>query len=262
MLFYNYVMKKQYYRDRGEAISQLKSHLKIDILTNEKLASLPKAIQKHFILSGFVGKPIAMNADVIWEESFIKLKPNQNWKPLETLQFNSVSPIMRTAFMRVKKMFFTGKDLYKNGQGSMKGKILKFFTVINAEGQKISQAALITSFCEMMLLSGYAFQNYIHWQQVNEHTVNAQLTDHNFKVEGTFHFDKEGKFEYFETNDRFFDTGNGTYQKKKFMAKIHSYKKLGNFYQPENISVCWQLNNGNYEYYKGKIARIDYNVTQ
>lgn len=252
-------MKKHFLKSRAKEIDRLQLFDE-EILTEQKLATLPKVIQKHFKLSGFVGKPIAMNADVVWQESFLKLKPNQDWREIETIQFNSVNPIMRTTYMKVKKMFFSGKDLYKNGEGTMKGKIFNLFTVINAKGEEISQAALITSFCEMMLLSGYAFQNYIKWQEINEYTIKAELSDHNFNVNGTFYFDKEGKFNYFETKERYFDKGNGKYEKTRFRATVNSYKKVGLCYQPKEVSVSWFLNNGEYEYYKGIIEQIKYNV--
>lgn len=252
-------MKKQYYRDRAEEINKLRN-FKTEILSEEHLAHLPKAIQKHFMLCGFIGHPIAMNADVIWKESFIKLKPNQAWKPLKTSQFNSVNPIMRTSFMQVKKMFFAGKDLYKNGQGTMKGKILNLFTVVNAKGKEISQSALITSFCEMMLLSGYALQDYIQWKEIDHRTVEGVLSDHDFKVSGIFHFDDVGRFSYFECNDRYFDTGDGSFEKKKFMARVDSYKHLSNHYQPEHVSVIWILDGEEYVYFKGSIERVYNNV--
>lgn len=254
-------MKKQFYKDRKHEIEQLCQHFENEILTEEKLATLPKPIQNHFRISGFVGKPLAMNADVIWEKSFLKLKPNQDWKTLETIQFNSVNPIMRTAFMKVNKMFFAGKDFYKNGQGQMTGKILNLFKVVNAKGDEVSQSALMVSFCEMMLLSGYSFQNYIKWEEVDDYTVKATLCDQNITVNGVFYFDKEGKFERFETHERFFDMGKGYYKKKKFTAQVKSYKKIDDYFQPKDVSVFWDLENGKYEYFKGTIDTIKYNVT-
>lgn len=255
-------MKKQYKRERIEAIKQWQKAFKNEILTEEKLKTVPHAIQNHFRLSGFVGKPIAMNADVIWQESFIKLKPNQTWKPLQTLQFNSVNPIMRSAFMKVNKMFFAGKDLYKNGQGTMQGKILNLISVINAKGEKVSQSALITSFCEMMLLSGYAFQNYIQWQEIDNYSVKATLKDHQHTVYGTFYFDQEGKFSYFETDDRYFEISNGNFEKKIFRAKVNTYKRVKNALQIKDISCLWVLDGTEYEYFKGEIQQINYNVVE
>lgn len=253
-------MKKQYDIDRKMAIEQLIRTQKDEILTEEKLSALPKAIQKHFRLSGFVGKSIAMNGDVIWKESYLKLKPTQNWKPLKTWQFNSVLPIMRTSYMKVDRMFFAGKDLYKEGKGTMIGKILGFIPIINAHGQEISQSALVTSFCEMMLLSGYAFQEYVEWNPIDHRTVEAKLTDHGMTVCGKFHFDEEGKFESFETDERFFEKEKNVYEKRKFLAKVHRYKKVDNYYQPEKVSVIWVLDDGEFEYFKGIIDHINYHV--
>lgn len=250
-------MKKKFLKDRQEEIAKSS---KTELLTEDKLAILPKAIRNHFIISGFVDKPIAMNADIIWKESFIKLKPTKDWMPLETLQFNSVSPIMRTAYMKVKKMFFAGKDLYKNGQGTMIGKIFNLFTVLNAKGKEVSQSALVTSFCEFMLLSGYALQSNIKWEEIDDKTVKGILNDDEFEVSGKFHFDEQGKFSFFETDERFFDNGNGNFTKTKFIAKVDSYKKDGQFYTPENVKVLWVLEGGEFEYFKGTIKEINYNV--
>lgn len=253
-------MKKQFYQDRTAEINSLNTALTQELLTEQKLATLPRAIQRYFRLSGFVDQAIAMNADVIWRESYIKLKPNQKWKTLDTLQFNSVNPIMRTAFMKVNAMFFAGKDYYKHGAATMKGKILNWFTVIDVKGTEVSQAALITSFCEMMLLSGYALQTYVEWKEIDEYTVEAILKDADFKVQGTFYFDESGMFSHFKTDDRYFDLGNGSFEKKAFIAKVHSYKQHGSFYQPERVSISWLLDDAPFEYFKGSIERIEYNV--
>lgn len=77
-------MKNQFYINRKKEINTLNKHFSNKVLTEQMLATLPQAIQKHFRLCGFLGKAIAMNADVIWKDSFIKLKPNQNRKPLHT----------------------------------------------------------------------------------------------------------------------------------------------------------------------------------
>lgn len=253
-------MKTQYLKDRQQAIEQLNQQATNEILTEEKLSTLPVALQNHFRNCGFIGRPIAMNADIVWKESYIKLAPGQKWKSLQTLQFNAVNPIMRTAFMKVNNMFFTGKDLYKNGQGSMIGKILNLFTVINAKGKEISQSALITSFCEMMLLSGYAFQDYIKWKAIDKQTIEATLSDHQFEVSGTFYFDETGKFKYFETNDRYFDAGKGNFVKKKFASRVTSYQEIDGLTIPEQAQVLWYLDGKEYCYFKGTIERINFNV--
>lgn len=253
-------MKSIFLADRQIEIEKLKNDLPPTILTEEKLETLPVCLQRHFKLSGFLNQPLAMNADIVWKNSYLKMSPNSAWKELRTMQFNSVNPIMRTAYMKLRKIPFTGKDFYKNGEGSMIGKILRYFTIINAKGKEVSQSALITSFCEMMFLSGYAFQEYIHWTEISPNTVEATLTDCGISVKGKYHFNDNGLFSYFETEDRFFSDAKGNYLKKKFKAVIEGYKKNNELYIPETIKVLWCLDNGDFEYFKGTIEKIVYNV--
>jgi hypothetical protein len=255
-------MKSTFLKDRKAEIERFNQQQKPEILTEEKLAGLPDILRKHFALRGFIGKPIMMNADIIWKESFIKLRTTDAWKPLKTLQFNSVNPIMRTAHMKVSKMFFAGKDLYRHGKGSMIGKILNLFTVMNVKGPELSQSALITSFAESMLISGYALQDYMSWEEISPLTLKATLRDHDFVVEGLFHFEEDGRFRFFESDDRYFDEGGGNFVKKKFKATFDSYRQAGDFIQPENIRVMWCLDEGDFVYYKGTIERIDSNVAE
>jgi len=253
-------MKSTFYADRQTEIDRVKGSLSTDILTEERLKTLPVCLQRHFRLCGYVDKPLAMNADILWKESYLKLKPGSRWNKLKTVQFNSVHPIMRSAYMKLKAIPFAGKDLYQNGQGSMIGKIFGLFTVMKTMGKEVSQSALVTSFCEMMLLSGYAFQEYIVWKPLDEKTLEATLTDGGMSVSGVFHFDDKGLFSYFETDDRFFDNGQNNYSKEKFKAVMDSYKKAGEMYYPENVRVQWCLEDGDYDYFKGTIEEIRYNT--
>lgn len=254
-------MKSTFLKDRKAEIERFNQQPKPEMLTEEKLLGLPDILKKYFELRGFIGKPITVNADIVWKESFIKLKKTDGWKPLATLQFNSVAPIMRTAHMKISKMFFAGKDLYRNGKGSMIGKILNLFPVMNVRGAELSQSALITSFAESMLISGYALQDYMTWEEVSPLVLKATLRDHDFVVEGMFHFEEDGRFSHFETDDRYFDEGGGNFVKKKFKATFDSYREVDGFIQPENIRVIWCLEEGDFVYYKGTIERIDCNVT-
>lgn len=253
-------LAKAYHHDRHHAVAEAQDIAK-PIVSEELLSTLPLQVQRHFRLCGFVGKPMAMNADIVWAESFIRLKRGQAWKTLNTLQFNSVKPIMRTSLMKLRGVPFEGKDYYREGVGTMKGKVLRVFDVIDAEGPELSQAALITSFAESMLLSGYAFQDYLTWIPGEDH-VDAVLNDSGISVRGRFLFDDEGKFKCFESTERFFDLGNGNFEKRKFTAEVIDYREEAGVYQPQTVSVSWWLDEGQFEYFKGSIERIETNVEQ
>jgi len=47
----------------------------------------------------------------------------------------------------------------------------------------------------------------------------------------------------------------------KFSAVVDSYKRQGEIMIPEKMKAVWHLPGGNYEYFRGTISRIEYNVT-
>jgi hypothetical protein len=253
-------MKKTFEKERVEEIRKSNSSNLIEPLTEEKIKDLPEPIKNYLRKCGYVNQPIYFNADVNWKESFIKLKPEKGWAELTTKQFNSVNPISRIAYMEFKTMPVTGRDIYRNGQGKMNGKLFNIIPIINGKGIEVSQSSLITIFCEFLFIPGYAIQDYVKWEYVDEKTVRATLYDKEFIVSGIFHFDNEGFFSQFETEDRYYTDERGKFTKTRFSAFVDSYQTKDSRIIPEKVRILWHLKDSEYEYYKGTIDRIIYNV--
>jgi hypothetical protein len=251
-------MEKTYQKERAEILAE--SEFSNEILTEEKLQELPEPLQRHFQLCGFVGKPIAFNAQVHWQESAIKLSPEKDWGPLLTQQFNSVKPVARIAYMKFHKMPVAGRDIYRNGQGEMKGKLLNLFRIIYGTGPEISQSALLTIFAEKLLVPGYAFQENIHWETISDSAVKAVLNDHGITVTGIFYFDEKGYFQRFYTEDRYYDLGKGRFEKVPFSAYVDSYQEQDGLQIPKSMRAVWHRPEGDYEYYRGTIEKLEFNV--
>jgi hypothetical protein len=90
--------------------------------------------------------------------------------------------------------------------------------------------------------------------------VRGTLIDNGIEVSGIFYFNKEGVFTHFETFDRYFTTGKNSYKKVKFSVIVDSYKNQDNLKISEKVKVMWHLPEGDFEYYKGTIERIEFNV--
>ena len=253
-------MKKIFEKERIEEIRKSNSSNLTELLTEEIIKDLPEPIKNYLRKCGYMNQPIIFNADVIWKESFIKLNPEKDWAELTTRQFNSVNPISRIAYMEFKTMPVTGRDIYRNGQGKMNGKLFNLIPIINGKGKEVSQSSLITIFCEFLFIPGYILQDYVKWESVDEKTVRATLYDKEFIVSGIFHFDNEGLFSRFETEDRYYTDERGKYIKTKFSATVDSYQTKDSKIIPEKVRIVWHLKDSEYEYYKGTIDRIISNV--
>lgn len=253
-------MKKIFERERAEIIQNVK--IENRYFTEEIIKPLPEPVKKYLRVCKYIDKPIMYNADVIWEESYIKLSPCKEWTMLETRQLNTMNPIARIAYMRFKKAPISCRDIYLNGHGEMKVKCLNLINIANENGNEVSQSALITIFCEFLFLPGYIFQDYVEWETIDDLSVKASLSDNGISVSGIFHFNKEGFFSHFETNDRYYSDKNVNFYKTKFSAIVDSYQINEGIFSPRNVRIIWHLKEADFEYYKGTIGKINYNVNQ
>ncbi|MCD8511144.1 MAG: hypothetical protein LRY73_15605 [Bacillus sp. (in: Bacteria)] len=144
-------MKRLFEKERARAVKEFPKQKRDEVFGESDIADLPEPVQKYFRVCGYLGKPKIYNADVIWKESFIKLSPEKEWMPLETRQFNSVIEPVRIAYMKALSMPLQVRDIYRDGQGHMYGKLFNLIPVVNAKGKETSQSALITLFTEIFI---------------------------------------------------------------------------------------------------------------
>lgn len=254
-------MKSVFIKDKSELIERNKAH-KIEVFTEELIKDLPEPLKKYLRICGYVNTPVPINANVYWAESWLKMSPEKEWRKLHTTQFNSVKPIGRSAYMKILGMPVAARDLYRDGYGEMNVKLLNLIKVAFDNSKEVAQSALITTFCEFMLIPGYLLLDNVKWEQIDDYSIRGTVVDNGIEVSGIFYFNEEGLFTHFETFDRYFTTGKNSYKKVKFSVVVESYKTQYKLKIGEKVKVMWHLPEGNYEYYKGTIDRIEFNVVE
>jgi len=233
------------------------------VLNEGDIAFFPDPVQRYFDYCGLLGKPKKMNAEVVWADSYIRLQPDKSWTKLRTIQYNTVEKPFRIAYMKAH-MFgfipFEGRDIYHNGSGSMFGKVANLITVFDVKDKEIGQSALIIILAEALLIPGYALQDYITWEAVDSHTAKAVIQHKGIEAGGTFHFNDEGAMIKFESNERYYRTHDGKNIKVPFTALVGDYKQQGDIRIPTSLKAIWHLPEGDYEYWKGTIEEVRYNI--
>lgn len=253
-------MKKVFIKDKSEFLERNKS-CETELFTEELIKDLPEPLKKYLRVCGYINTPVPVNANVYWTESWLKLSPEKDWGELHTSQFNSVKPIGRVAYMKFTSMPVAARDLYRDGYGEMNGKLFNLIKVVFDNSKQAAQSSLITTFCEFMFIPGYLLLDNVKWEQLDEYSVRGTLADNGFNVTGIFYFNNDGLFTHFETDDRYYTTGKNTYMKVKFSAIVDRYKKQDKLTICEKVKIIWHLPEGDYEYYKGIIDRIEFNVS-
>jgi hypothetical protein len=235
-----------------------------EFFTEQDIAPLPAPVQKYFRACGFISREKMRNAKIEWKEANIKRTPEGDWMPLECVQYNFVRSPARFVYLNAALwgiIPFDGRDKYQNGAGNMYIRVMNLFTVEDASGKEMDQSSLVTILAESMMVPSYALQPYVRWKAVDSLTAEAALTYNGITVRGTFFFNEQGEYIRFESNDRFQSSG-GINKKYPWSTTSAQYKDFGGFRQATIITAIWKMENGDYQYWKGEIGSIRYNVTE
>jgi len=252
------------YAQEVEAEIRACAGLPSDIITERDLAPLPEPVQRFFRQCGYLGQKKMVNARIHWEDVNFKASPEKSWIKLGCYQFNSVPQPTRIVYM-TSRLFglvpFEGRDKYQQGHGNMLIKLAKLFTVGDVKGREMNVSALVTVLAETFLVPTYALQPYMRWETVDTHAARATLTFGGVAVSGTFFFADSGEFERFESNDRYYSKPDGSHANFKWSARAIGCVERGGLRFPDRMNAVWQMDFGEYEYFNGRIAKIEYDVT-
>lgn len=234
----------------------------VRIITEEDIASLPVPIQKYLRVCNYVGKEAMWNSRIEWKTANIKRAQDGDWMPLECVQYNFVPSPARIVYLNASMwgiIPFDGRDKYQDGAGNMYIRVMNTFVVENATGKEMDQSSLVTILAEAMMVPSYALQKYIQWKSIDSLSAEGTLTYNGMSVSGFFYFNELGEYIRFETKDRFHSEGD-VHNNYPWIIHVSDYKDFGGFKQPAVITATWITDKGEYQYWKGEIGSIKYNV--
>jgi len=239
------------------------SNSKTDIITERDIAALPEPVQKYFRHCGYLGKEKMINAEVEWKDVYIKMSADKKWISLDCYQFNSVPEPTRIVYMKssILGVFpFEGRDKYQDGHGNMLIKLLKIIKVADAKGKEMDESALVTILAETLIIPTYALQDYIKWYAIDSNTVKALIKYNGTEVSGLFYFNEQGEIIRFQTDDRYYSEKGTKYKKVKWSGVLGNYIEKNGIKFPSDFRAIWHNEEGDFEYFKGTIADIKYNI--
>ena len=140
-------------------------------------------------------------------------------------------------------------------------RLLKRFTVGDALGKEMDASALVTVLAEVFLVPSYALQPYVKWQSIDDNSAGATLIFNETKVSAVFHFNSLGEMIRIDTDDRYFTEKDGTYTNVKWSGLMSNYIKKDGIKFPSEFKGVWHFNDGDFEYFLGKISNLKFNVS-
>jgi hypothetical protein len=234
------------------------------LLTEGDLEHLPEPVRKYIRFTGSVGKPRVWNFRSVFTGG-IRSGPADAYMPLRSVQYNFIARPARLFYIVARKMGIPAKGFheYSGGKASMVIKILGLFKVVDARGHEMDQGETVTFFNDMCFMAPATLTDpRIHWQQVDERTVNATFSNGKLAVRSTLYFDADGRLVDFLSNDRFETSDGKNYNNYPWLTPVSSYSEIKGYTLPSAAKLIYRHPDMDFCYGEFKLVDIEYNCSK
>lgn len=230
------------------------------VFREEDIAGLPVPVQKYFRYCGYIGKPQMSYIKIVYKDVDFSFGKNKSPIKIDYTQYNFADKPNRIAYIdsSMYTIPFEGLDSYIDGNGSMKGRIAKLFTLFHQTGQAMDKSSLVTFLSESLFVPYAALQNYIVWETIDDLHAKATISFYNISARGIFTFSESGEMLSFTTEDREATSTNGTSEKVKWSVVCKEYKEINGINKPTVFQAIWNYDDGDLVYFDGKGTITEY----
>jgi hypothetical protein len=235
--------------------------LSTDILTKDDIAHLPSIVQKYLHYTKSVGQPKVKN----FRAEFVggmRSEPDDDIMKVESVQYNFYQDPSRYFHMKAKKMGLpaTGLHLYQDETATFEVRMLNWFKVVNAHGDKMSQGETVTLFNDMCIIAPPTLiDNRISWEEMDPTTVKAVFKNKNIAISAVLYFNEQGELLNFISNDRY-ETDGKTYENYPWATPLEDYRMINGYLLPGKGKLIYQRPEGDFIYGELAFKSVKYNL--
>ncbi len=227
-------------------------------VSEEMLADLPEPARRYLRYAGVVGRPLVQTVH-LRQKGRMRPAPGQPWTALDAEEWYSVHtpgfvwdgtlhlgpiPVVRA------------RDMYREGNGYMLIRIASLFTVVDAKGEEVDQAAMMRYLSEMIWFPTAFLANNVSFEAVDGSSVRVTLTDHGRIATATLHVDEQGRLTEFVAK-RYMDERRGL---QAWSTPITGYGEFEGLRLPIGGKAVFKLAEGDFEYIDVAITELEYDV--
>lgn len=229
-----------------------------DIITAASIKELPGCVQTWLMASGVVGRKKIKTVH-LKQKGEMRTDADGRWMPAVAEQFFNID---NPAFIwRVKVdmnalIWYSGRDKFTDGAGSMLIRILSIIPIVNSSGPEIDQGSLLRFLGEMCWFPSAAISPYLKWESINTTSAKVTMRIGSTEASGVFRFDSKGNILSFSAKRYMADGKTKTLE--DWYVPCREWKVLNGFNIPVKGEVIWSLKSGDFSYYKWKITDINY----
>jgi len=226
-----------------------------------QLDGLPAPVARYLRTALGDGRAIARHVRIEWAGEFNMGRPGADrWVPFSATQdFVPGAPgFVWDARMRSAGVTVNVRDSLIDGEGSMLGKVLGLFTVVDRRGGgALAVAALQRYLGEALWLpTALLPAQGVRWDAVDGQRARATIASGDVRATLEFRFGANGLVESVHAAARTYDDGRNPPSLHPWQARVLRYAPIDGVMVPAEAVVEWLLPAGAYAYWRGRPLRI------
>lgn len=230
-----------------------------------ELEGLPAPVQRYFRAVLKEGQPLIVAVSIEHSGTFNMGETTEQWKPFSSTQ--SVV-IQRPGFIwdaRIRMapgMTAHVHDAYIAGEGVLTAKLLGLLTVVKQPSTpELAHGELMRFFAEAAWYPTALLPSQgVTWQAIDNSKASASLTDGTVMVKLVFQFDALGLISSVRSDTRY-RAVDGVQVATPWQGRFWGYERQDGILVPLDGEVEWLLADRPKPYWRGRIQRIQYELS-
>lgn len=235
----------------------------------DDLEGVPAPVQRYFRAVLREGQPAISTVLVEQSGSFdmglgTGAGDRENWKPFraeQTVWAQGRGFVWDARIYVAPRLAAHVCDAYVDGEGLLVGKVLGLVNVAEHRGTAdVAEGELMRFFAEAVWYPTALWPgDHVRWEPVDDRTARAFFTDRECTFSAVFHFDDEDLIRRVEMN-RLRLEGNDSVR-TPWIGRFFDYQRHAGMLVPVRGEVCWGLPGGPRPYWRGRLTRLEYQMT-
>lgn len=254
-------LMKNTFTDRVQMDFLENNTLSTEILTENDIKYLPPLVQKYLRYTKSVGQPKIKNMKAEFVGG-MRGKPDDNYMQMKSIQYNFFAKPSRYFYMEANKVGLpaTGLHLYQNETATFEVKMLNWFKIVDAKGDKLNQAETVTLFNDMCFIApATLIDSRITWETLSDTTVKGTFNNGYISINATLYFNDKGELINFISNDRY-ETDGKQYNNYPWATPAEDYKMINGYLLPSKAKLIYQKPQGDFTYGELTYKNVKYNL--
>jgi hypothetical protein len=229
-------------------------------ITKEDLHQLPEPVQRYLRSVGIVGKRRIRTARQR-QTGFFRMKQGGRWLPFSAEQHITTDPpgfVWRANIQFLPLVNLSVTDLFTRGHGELQAKLFSFLKVAGASGPETDQGELLRYLAEIAWFPTAWLSSYLEWESIDSRSAKVTLQLSSLKALAVLHFDDDSRLCNVTAQRYMIDAGR--FRLREWSGQFSEYRLIAGMLIPARANVLWRLEAGDFEYFRGQVTEVEYDI--